>query len=74
MRTESNKYSTEFIEKAVKYIKCNYSNICSSNNKYISDDLEQLENKDSSNPHEAIRVSNLEMKEYVMINKEKGDK
>lgn len=54
MRTESTLYSSTFLEKAKKYIL----------NEWLSNDylgnLDKLENKDSSNPHEAIRVTYIE--------------
>ena len=53
MRTENTKYSKEFIDKAKKYIENKW------NDKYIGK-LDLLEIKDNSNPHEAIRVTQLE--------------
>ena len=54
MRTESTLYSSTFLEKAKKYIL----------DEWLSTDylgnLDKLENKDSSNPHEAIRVTYIE--------------
>jgi DNA topoisomerase-1 len=55
MRTEGTKYSKDFINNCKSYIECNYSD------KYIGE-LEKLENKSSSNPHEAIRVTNISQK------------
>jgi DNA topoisomerase-1 len=56
MRTESSKYSNIFLEQVHKFILKEYSS-----ESYIGD-LNKLENKDSSNPHEAIRVTQLEFK------------
>jgi DNA topoisomerase-1 len=56
MRTESSKYSKSFLEQANKYIIDQWSSV-----KYVAD-FSKLENKDASNPHEAIRVTNLETK------------
>jgi DNA topoisomerase-1 len=54
MRTDSTKYSKDFLDKASKYIsekwKPNFLGV-----------IDSLENKDSANPHEAIRVTNIEM-------------
>jgi DNA topoisomerase-1 len=54
MRTENRKYSKDFIEKASKYILQKWENP-----KYIGK-VENLQNLDDSNPHEAIRVTNIE--------------
>lgn len=54
MRTESTLYSSTFLEKAKKYILDEWKT-----NDYLGN-LEALENKDSSNPHEAIRVTYIE--------------
>ena len=54
MRTESTLYSSTFLEKAKKYILDEWKT-----NDYFGN-LEALENKDSSNPHEAIRVTYIE--------------
>jgi len=56
MRTESTKYSKAFLEKANKYIEDQYKN-----KKYIGN-IEKLENKDTNNPHEAIRVTQIDVK------------
>lgn len=53
MRTESSQYSKIFLEQASKYILDQYGS-----NKYIGEP-DNLENKDTSNPHEAIRVTQL---------------
>jgi DNA topoisomerase-1 len=55
MRTESSLYSGLFLEKAGEFIKNEYDSKCIG-------DLSKIENKDSSNPHEAIRVTQLELK------------
>ena len=54
MRTESTLYSSTFLEKAKKYIVDEWKT-----NDYLGN-LDKLENKDSSNPHEAIRVTYIE--------------
>ena len=54
MRTENKKYSTDFIQKAKDYIIKKY------NDKYLGY-TDDIENKDTSNPHEAIRVTNIEL-------------
>jgi DNA topoisomerase-1 len=56
MRTESSQYSKTFLEQANKYIMGEWSSA-----KYLAD-FSKLENKDASNPHEAIRVTHLETK------------
>jgi len=56
MRTESSQYSKPFLEQAEKHILGEYKS-----NKYVGD-LSKIENKDASNPHEAIRVTHLETK------------
>jgi len=53
MRTESSEYSKPFLEQAEKYIIEEYKET-----KYLGD-YKKLENKDATNPHEAIRVTNL---------------
>jgi DNA topoisomerase-1 len=55
MRTESAKYSKSFLEKASSYIEKLYNN-----KKYIGE-LDKLENKDTNNPHEAIRVTQIDV-------------
>jgi DNA topoisomerase-1 len=54
MRTESSQYSNSFIKQVSIVIKNRFES-----DKYIGD-LDKLENKDSNNPHEAIRVTHLE--------------
>jgi len=54
MRTESSQYSKSFLDNAEKYILGEYKH-----ESYVGD-FNKLENKDASNPHEAIRVTNLE--------------
>tara|TARA_Y100000361_G_C11161812_1_gene347942 strand:- start:2684 stop:5056 length:2373 start_codon:yes stop_codon:yes gene_type:complete len=53
MRTESTKYAKTFLNEITKYIQNEYKN-----DKYIGN-IEELENKDTNNPHEAIRVTQL---------------
>lgn len=54
MRTESNKYSKIFIDKTEEYISKQY------NKKYVGNNLDLI-NNNSSNPHEAIRVTQIEV-------------
>jgi len=56
MRTDSKKYSKEFIETTKKYIIQNYNN-----DKYIHLNIDSLI-CDSSKPHEAIRCTNISCK------------
>jgi len=53
MRTESSQYSKTFLEQATKYITDQYKS-----ESYIGE-LSKIENKDVTNPHEAIRVTQL---------------
>ena len=52
MRTDSKKYSIEFLEKAQKYVVSQYGD------KFVGN-LTLLKNTDSKDPHEAIRVTNI---------------
>jgi DNA topoisomerase-1 len=54
MRTESSQYSSVFLEKIKGYI------IKQHGEKYVGE-LEEIKNKNNSNPHEAIRVTNIEL-------------
>uniref|UniRef100_A0A6C0HZB3 DNA topoisomerase n=1 Tax=viral metagenome TaxID=1070528 RepID=A0A6C0HZB3_9ZZZZ len=54
MRTDSTKYSAEFLKEAQEYICKKYGD------KAIGD-LDKIEQKDATNPHEAIRVTDIEM-------------
>jgi DNA topoisomerase-1 len=56
MRTDSTKYSKEFLNKASEYIMKEWSK-----SEYIGK-LDGLELKDISNPHEAIRVTNINLR------------
>lgn len=56
MRTESTKYSKAFLEKSSLYIENNFKN-----KKYIGN-VDNLENKNTNNPHEAIRVTQIDIK------------
>lgn len=58
MRTENNKYSKEFLEVAGSHISKAYGE------KFVGD-LAKLENKNENNPHEAIRVTHIDMAELV---------
>ena len=62
MRTENRKYAPEFVEKAVAYITEKWSA------KHVATLLPI--NTDTNNPHEAIRVTNIQMRELVLV----GDK
>jgi DNA topoisomerase-1 len=53
IRTDSIKYSKTFISEAKNYISNKY------NSEYLGE-LSLIENKDESNPHEAIRVTHIE--------------
>ena len=55
MRTESSQYSPVFLEKMKEYIGSQYGE------KYYGD-FDKITNKDNGNPHEAIRVTNIEMR------------
>jgi DNA topoisomerase-1 len=55
MRTESQKYSDVFLKKAQEYILKRFEKT-----EYIGN-LEDIVNKDSKNPHEAIRVTNIDL-------------
>uniref|UniRef100_A0A6C0D3U5 DNA topoisomerase n=1 Tax=viral metagenome TaxID=1070528 RepID=A0A6C0D3U5_9ZZZZ len=55
MRTESSQYSPVFLEQASKYITQSYGN-----STYVGN-VEKIMNKDSTNPHEAIRVCHIDM-------------
>jgi DNA topoisomerase-1 len=56
MRTESSQYSKTFLEQVNKYILKEFKKP-----EYLGD-FNKLENKDSTNPHEAIRVTQLEIR------------
>ena len=56
MRTENTKYSKEFLDVAGSHIKCVFSE------KYVGE-LDKIENKNTNNPHEAIRVTHIEVGE-----------
>jgi len=56
MRTESTKYAKPFLQEISKFIQNEYND-----EKYIGN-LENLENKQTNNPHEAIRVTQLNNK------------
>ena len=62
MRTENRKYAPEFVEKATQYITEKWST------KHVSP--VQPINTDTNNPHEAIRATNIQMRELVLV----GDK
>ncbi len=54
MRTDSKKYSKDFLDKSKNYIKNKYSE------KYVGD-LKKIEKTDTKDPHEGIRVSNIDV-------------
>jgi len=56
MRTDSSKYSPVFLRQAESYIENEWGST-----RYIGD-MNLLENRDASNPHEAIRVTNIRMR------------
>ena len=66
MRTESSQYSKTFLDIAKKYILNEWTD-----EKYLGN-VDALEIKDATNPHEAIRITNLETKH--ILNTEKDDK
>ena len=59
MRTESTKYSPVFLNSAKEFIYRKYSVVAQNPEKWLAD-LSVLENRDSANPHEAIRPTNLD--------------
>jgi DNA topoisomerase-1 len=59
MRTESTKYSPVFLNSAKEFIYRKYSVVAQSPEKWLAD-LSALENRESANPHEAIRPTNLD--------------
>ena len=62
MRTDSQKFSLGFLEEASKYIEKCYKS------EFIGD-LSKIENKDESNPHEAIRITHIETNQIISENK-----
>ena len=63
MRTDSQKYSKEFLEKSNIFIKSNFGE------EYISDNVNII-NTNNADPHEAIRVTSLENK-FINCNDKK---
>jgi DNA topoisomerase-1 len=62
MRTENRKYSPIFIDVASTYISKQWTE------KHVNPQLLELHgNNDSTNPHEAIRVTNILMRDIVLI-------
>jgi DNA topoisomerase-1 len=57
MRTDSDKYAGVFLEQLDTFVMAEYRS-----KEYLGD-LNNLENKDASNPHEAIRVCGLQMRD-----------
>ena len=62
IRTDSMKYSATFITESKKFIHETYSP------EYLGE-ISLIENKDESNPHEAIRVTHIEVKTITTENK-----
>jgi DNA topoisomerase-1 len=62
MRTESQKYSHVFLNKAKEYIIKRFEKI-----EYIGK-MDDIVNKDSKNPHEAIRVTHIELNTIETVN------
>ncbi len=62
MRTESNQYSKPFLDNISKYIEENYGKGS------LTSDIHKLENKNESNPHEAIRVTQTSVKTITADN------
>jgi DNA topoisomerase-1 len=62
MRTDSQKYSAAFLKQAEKYIMDEIGNTVqkNDNNKQYLGNFEVLENKDVNNPHEAIRITQID--------------
>jgi DNA topoisomerase-1 len=58
MRTDSTKYSKDFLEKAFHYISEKWKPV------YVGN-MDSLVNKDTNDPHEAIRVTHIEVGEIV---------
>ena len=58
MRTESTKYSKDFLEKAEKFIIQNFGSVGGDNHKLVGD-LSKISNTSIALPHEAIRVTTL---------------
>ena len=56
MRTDSQKYSAVFLVKARDYITRQYGA------QYVTNNINAIENRDNGNPHEAIRVTNLDVR------------
>jgi DNA topoisomerase IA len=52
MRTENRKYSSQFVIDARKYIETSWGA------KHVGE-TDKVENQDTNNPHEAIRVTHL---------------
>ena len=62
MRTDSREYSKQFLDYAEKYITSKYGQGS------LMSDLQTIENKSTSNPHEAIRVTQLVLQNINMEN------
>ena len=62
MRTDSQKFSLGFLQEASKYIEKKYK-------PEFLGDIDKIENKDESNPHEAIRITHIETDKILSENK-----
>lgn len=61
MRTDSTKYSEEFIRDASVFIVDKYGQ------KYLSGMLDRIKNTDKLNPHEAIRITHIDVAEVAHV-------
>lgn len=66
MRTDSPRYSPIFLENCKKFIISEYGD--GSKEDYLGD-FSKIVNSDAANPHEAIRVTNLNMKSFSSENR-----
>jgi DNA topoisomerase-1 len=76
MRTESTKYSHSFLQKMEIFLKKEYMSEnmeMKEKNEIWFGDKTKLENINETNPHEAIRVTNLETKKIEIECKKKAD-
>lgn len=63
MRTDSAKYSPVFLKQAEAFIEKTYGSTSPGSGTKWWGDVSVIENRDVSNPHEAIRVSNINLSE-----------
>ena len=64
MRTESKSYSSEFLMKAKEYISSNYGP------QYYTQNSKNIENVMKNDPHEAVRVTNINMSKLDIQHKD----